>query len=127
MISLIDVVRMIKAEVPNLVNVYPLEYPLDSPTESILVDMNGNNPSIAGVFTLNIQIRVRATHPTRGEELSYQIRNVLENKTNFTLGNLQVIMVKSQNPVPLFLGKDESDSYLYSNNFQFRMNEGGNK
>lgn len=125
MVSLIDVVRLIKSELPEL-NVYPLEYPLKSPTNAVLVDMTGSNPAKADVFTVNIQFKVRDTHPTKGESISFQIRDVLEHKTDFQLGDVQVIMVQSQNPVPLYMGKDNDGNYLYSNNFKFMMNEGGN-
>lgn len=124
MISLIDIVKMLESELPEL-NVYPLEYPLNSPIEGVIVDMNSNNAATAGVFNLNVQFKVRESHPSLGESTSYKIRNLLENKTDFPLGDLQVIMVKSQNPVPLYVGKDSDSNYLYSNNFNFKMNEGG--
>jgi len=124
MVSLIDLVNVIEKELPEL-NVYPLEYPISSPTEAVLVDMDSTNPAMSGVFTMNVQFKVREKHPSLGEATSYKIRNVLEHKTNFALGQLQVIMVQSQNPVPLYMGKDTDGSYLYSNNFRFLMNEGG--
>jgi hypothetical protein len=123
-VSLIDIVRLLRNQFPSL-NIYPLEYPLNSPDNAVLVDMQSTNPAKAGVFSVNVQLKVRETHPTLGEATSYQLRSFLENKTNFTLGEVQVIMVQSVNPVPLYMGKDGSGRYLYSNNFRFIMNEGG--
>ncbi|MGG0487254.1 minor capsid protein [Priestia aryabhattai] len=123
MVSLIDVVHLLKTEIPEL-NVYPLEFPLKSPTSSVVVDMSGNATVKAGVFPINVQIKVREDHPTKGETTSFNIRKLLENKTNFPLGDTQVVLVKSVNPVPLYMGKDTESRYLYSNNFTFTINEG---
>jgi hypothetical protein len=117
---------MLESELPEL-NTYPLEYPLNSPNNAVLVDMQSNNPASAGLFALNVQFKVRETHPSKGEATSYQIKNVLDHRTDIQLGGLQVVLVQSVNPVPLFMGKDSNGNYLYSNNFRFLMNEGGNK
>ena len=126
MVSLLDIVRMLESELPEL-NTYPLEYPLNSPKSAVLVDMQSTNPASAGLFALNVQFKVRETHPATGEAISYQIRNLLNNRTDIQLGGLQVVLVQSVNPVPLYMGKDSTGNYLYSNNFRFLMNEGGNK
>lgn len=117
-----DVVRFLRTEFPEL-NIYPLELPLNSPDDSCVVDIQANNEALAGVFNLTVQVKVRDNHPAKAEATSIKIRKALENKTNFMLGDVQVVMVKSQNPVPLGLGKDLNGKYLYSNNFRFKMNE----
>lgn len=123
MVSIIDVIRFLRKEFPDL-NIYPLEYPVDSPDNSCVVEIQGNTEAIAGVFPIIVQIKVRDIHPAIAEETSYKFRTLLENKTNFQLGGVQVIMVKSQNPIPLSMGKDVNGKYLYSNNFRFTINEG---
>jgi Bacteriophage minor capsid protein len=123
MVSLIEVVRFLRTEFPEL-NIYPIEYPLNSPINSNIVEIQANTEIKAGMFPLNVQIKVRDNHPSKSEATSYQFRNLLENKTNFEIGGVQVVMVKSQNPVPLYMGKDLDGSYLYSNNFRFMINEG---
>lgn len=123
MVSLIEVVKFLRTEFPELA-IYPLEYPLDSPDNCVVVDMQGTTEAKAGVFPVIVQIKVRDTHPSKAEIVSYKFRELLENKTNFTIGNVQVIFVKSQNPVPLAMGRDANGKYLYSNNFRFMMNEG---
>jgi hypothetical protein len=122
-VSLIDVVHLLKAELPEL-NVYPLEHPLKSPTSSVVVDWSPNDIAIAGVFDIDVQIKVREDHPTKAEQTSYKIRRFLENKTNFPLGSTQVVLVKSFTPVPIFVGKDTEGRYLYSNTYKFKLNEG---
>lgn len=123
MVSLIDVVHLLKAAMPEL-NVYPLELPLKSPTSSVVVDMDANQSSVAGVFPVNVQIKVREDHPTKAEQTSFKIRSYLENKTDFPLGDSQVVLVKSVTPIPTYVGKDTESRYLYSNNFTFTLNEG---
>ncbi|WP_353856781.1 minor capsid protein [Bacillus sp. Bos-x628] len=123
MVSTIDMVRYLRTTFPDLL-FYPIEYPLNSPTKANLVEIQGNTEAKAGLYPVNIQIKVRDEHPAYAEATSLFIRQDLEEKTNFTVGEVQVVLVKSQNPLPLFMGKDEKGRYLYSNNFRFTINEG---
>lgn len=123
MVSLIEVVKMLKQDFPDL-NIYPLEYPLNSPSNAVVVDMSSNAEVKAGVFSLTVQIKVRDTHPSLTEAVSFRLREGLEAKTNFMIDKVQVVFVRSQNPVPLYMGKDTNGNYLYSNNFRFVINEG---
>lgn len=120
---LIEIVRIMRTQFPEL-NIYPLEYPLKAPDNAVLVDMQSNNSALSGVFDVNVQFKVREVHPSLAEETSYKIKDFLENKTDFLVGSVQVVMVKSVNPVPLFMGKDATGLYLYSNNYRFKINEG---
>lgn len=120
---LIEIVRLMRTQFPEL-NIYPLEYPLKAPDNAVLVDMQSNNPALSGVFDVNVQLKVRDVHPSMAEETSYMIKGFLDNKTDFIVGSVQVVMVQSVNPVPLFMGKDATGLYLYSNNFRFKINEG---
>lgn len=123
MVSLIEIVRFMQNEFPDL-NIYPLEYPLDSVDHAVVVDMSATTEIKAGVFPLNVQVKVRDEHPSLTEATSFRIREALEAKTEFSLGTVQVVAIRSQNPVPLYIGKDVSGNYLYSNNFRFIINEG---
>ncbi|MHC5291075.1 phage tail terminator protein [Bacillus licheniformis] len=123
MVSLIDVVRFFRAEFPDH-NIYPLEYPLKAPVDAIKVEIQANTEEKAGVYPIIVQLKVRDEHPELAESTSFAFRKVLENKTNFNIGAVQVVLVKSQNPLPLPMGKDANGNYLYSNNFRFVINEG---
>lgn len=120
---LIEIVRLMRTQFPEL-NIYPLEYPLKAPDDAVLVDMQSSNPALSGVFDVNVQFKVREVHPSLAEETSYKIKGFLDNKTDFLVGSVQVVMVQSVNPVPLYMGKDGTGLYLYSNNFRFKINEG---
>jgi Bacteriophage minor capsid protein len=121
---MIDVVHFLQSEFPKL-NIYPLEYPLDSPDNSCVVEMQPNTPATAGLFNVNVQIKVRDIHPSKAEATSFEFINKLEDKTNFYINGVQIVFVKAQNPLPLPMGKDVNGKYLYSNNFRFVMNKGG--
>lgn len=125
MVSVIEVVRLLKTSIPD-VHFFPLEFPLSSHVDSACVSVSSGSRSVAKVFTINVQVKVRGEHPITAEEHSQKIIDFLEKKTDFNLGNVQVILSESQNSVPLFLGKDGEGRYLYSNNFKFMCNQGGN-
>jgi hypothetical protein len=125
MISVIDVVNFLRAEFPDL-SIYPIEYPLKATEGASVVTLHGNTEATAGLFPAIVQIKVRDVHPSLSEATCFKYKKLLENKTNFYINDVQVVMVKSQNPLPLYMGKDEKNRYLYSNNFRFVFNEGGN-
>jgi len=122
-VSTIEVVRFLRTAFSDL-TFYPIEFPLTSPTKANLVEIDGNTQAKAKVYPANVQIKVRDEHPAYAEATSLLIRQALEEKTNFMIGDVQIVLVKSQNPLPLSLGKDENGRYLYSNNFRFIINEG---
>jgi Bacteriophage minor capsid protein len=123
MVSLIDIVRLIKSIVPNGV-VYPLEFPVESPDTSISVDATASDPRGKNLYYITVQIKVRDTHPANAESTSLLIRSELEKMTNFTLGNAQVVFIEATTPFPIFIGKDGNGNYLYSTTFRFLINEG---
>jgi hypothetical protein len=126
MVSIIEIVRFLRQEFPEL-SIYPVEFPLNAPAGSCMVEVYANTEAKAGTFPITVQIKVRDEHPALSEATSYKFKELLENKTDFNIGSVQVVLVKSQNPIPLNMGKDEKGRYLYSNNFRFIVNEGGNK
>lgn len=123
MVSLIDLIRLLRNELTDL-NIYPIEYPLNSPVNSVMITTSSTIEAKADVFPMVVSLRVRDNHPSKAEATSYRLRELFENKTDFMIGGVQVILVKSQNPVPLYMGKDSNGNYLYSNNFRFMINEG---
>lgn len=123
MLSVIDVLNLVKPIVPTA-TVYPLEFPVESPDLAVTVDISGSQRAKASVYLINVQIKVRAEHPSISESTSLQIRSALQGMTNFKLNDVQVVFVESINPFPLFIGKDGNNNYLYSTNYRFMINEG---
>jgi hypothetical protein len=124
MVSLIDVVRLLRTEFPDE-HISPIEFPLTAPVAAITVDFSSSTSSLASVFNAEVSIIVRDEHPSLAEATSQKFRKFLDKKTNYILGDSQVVMSSAQNPIPLFIGKDDNDGYLYSNNFTLIINELG--
>ncbi|HDR8302778.1 TPA: hypothetical protein QC153_002131 [Bacillus cereus] len=122
MFSITDVTNLVKQGLTGY-TVYPLEFPINSPVTSAYISLYSSSRSKAGVSPITVQIVVRDTHPSKSEATSFRLRDFLQNKTNFQLGQVQVIQAEAQS-FPLFLGKDASGNYLYSNNYKFILNEG---
>lgn len=123
MVSLIDLVKLLKANITGTA-FYPLEFPLNSPIDSCVVDVFGTGTVTAGNFNMNVQVKVRAEHPATAEVVCNEINEFLDKKTNYSLGTMQVVMSETNNRIPLPMGKDSNGNYLYSMNFRFIINEG---
>jgi hypothetical protein len=123
MFSIIDVVNLIKPITPTA-KVYPVEFPVDSPDLAVVIDISGSQRPRAKSYSLNVQMKVRAEHPSICESTSLLIRSELAKLTNVRLNNVQVVFIEPTNPYPLYLGKDGNSNYLYSINFRFFINEG---
>ncbi|MGN4692287.1 phage tail terminator protein [Bacillus cereus group sp. MYBK215-1] len=123
MFSITDVTNLVKQGLTGY-TVFPLEFPTNSPITSAYISLFSSSRSEAGVSPITVQIVIRDTHPAKAEAASFKLRDYLQNKTNFNLGQVQVIQAEAQS-FPLYLGKDASSNYLYSNNYRFLLNEGG--
>lgn len=123
MVSLLDVVNLLRTEFPDM-EIYPLEIPLNAPVDSVSVDLYSTNGVTETVYQMMVQFKVRCDHPADGERMCFDIRKFLHGKTDFQLGDVQVVLSQAQNPVPLYMGRDTDGYYKYSNNFRFTVNEG---
>jgi hypothetical protein len=123
MASILDSVKLLRTNLPNY-TFYPLEFPIDSPDDAVCLDLYGQGRASAGVATLQLQIRTRSAHPATGEQMHKDIKAFLNKKTNFTLGDVQVVLAETSSPMPLYAGRDGSSRYLYSSNFTLIINEG---
>lgn len=125
MFSLIDLKHLFESAFPTLtVNV--LEFPVEGVISAIAISMDSSSKPVADTYSVNVQVQIRDDHPMKCEKTSQDIRKYLQNKTNISLGSAQVVLIQPVNPVPLYLGKDGNGNYLYSNNYTFIINEGGN-
>ncbi|HEF5065824.1 phage tail terminator protein [Bacillus paramobilis] len=123
MFSIVDVTNLVKQGLTGY-SVFPLEFPINSPVTSAYVSLFSSSRSEAGVSPITVQIVIRDTHPAKSEAASFKLRDFLQNKTDLKLGQVQVIQIEAQS-FPLYLGKDASGDYLYSNNYRVLINEGG--
>jgi hypothetical protein len=123
MASVLDVVKLLRTNLPK-VTFYPLEFPIDSPDDAACIEVYGQGRASAGVANLQLDIRIRASHPASAEAIHNDITDFLDKKTNFILGDVQVVLVETTSPMPLYAGRDGSSRYLYSSNFTLITNKG---
>jgi hypothetical protein len=123
MFSVIDIVNLIQPITPDA-KTYPIEFPVDSPDLAIVIDISGSQRPKAQTYTISVQVKVRAVHPSICETTSVLIRKELAKLTNIRMSDVQVVFIESINPYPLYMGKDANNNYLYSTNYKFMINEG---
>lgn len=101
-----------------LTPVYPLAFPASSPVEGMIVEVGQGANTRGSVYDTTLTITVRAGHPSRGEEISQDVKKKLHNLTNVKVGDMEFILIKSQEILPSYLGKDTEGNYFYMNNFR---------
>jgi Bacteriophage minor capsid protein len=117
MISVNDIATLLKDELG--IEVYPLTFPKTSGDACSTVEVTYGYPSNAGVSRCFVQIITRDVHPALAEETANRIRSFLDKRTDFYLGETQVIYVSCQTPIPLYIGVDDNQRHLFSVNYLF--------
>lgn len=124
MLSNIDVVRLIRKHFldrgQDLV-VYPKAFPLDTPDVSATVDIFSSTPPRAGLFTLTVNIQLRAKHPSVAEAKILEITKFLDGLSGLQLGSTYLLTSRPLNPYPSFLGSRANEYYQYSSDFSFLL------
>lgn len=99
-------------------DIYPIEFPAGAPKDAMLIELSDAFTSRGSVYDGTLSITVRAKHPERAEQLAMDVSKKLHNLTDKTVGDLQIIMLKSLNPLPAFVGRVKGNEYYYMVNFQ---------
>lgn len=97
--------------------VYPLALPSVAPDEAILLTTGAGTGLRADVQDLILTATVRAKHPGKAESIGTDLRKRLTNLTNETVGDSELIVVRPQERLPQYLGKDSNDYYYFEINF----------
>lgn len=97
--------------------IYPLSLPTGAPAECILVETGDGADSRGDVTDFILTLTVRATHPARSEKLALEILDTLKNVTSEQVGDTDIILIRSQQKLPQYLGKDENDYHYHETNF----------
>lgn len=118
MISNIEIVTLLSDGVGG--EFFPLRFPSDSADASSQVEITGGTPVVGGVGQINVQIVTRDIHPSYAEQTSNNIRAYLNDKADFLISeNVQVVLIKASNPVPMYIGTDKNERHLFSMNYKF--------
>jgi len=97
---------------------YPYAFPASSPTEAMIVEVGQGANTRGSVIDITLTITVRAGHPSVGEKLGQEVINKLKDLTNQMVGDTQLIMIKSQQLMPSYLGQDVNNNHFYMLNFR---------
>jgi Bacteriophage minor capsid protein len=68
-----------------------------------------------------IQFLIRAKKESTCETMAFDLYEFFDYKTNFTIGEVQVIMSRGQQASPIYTGTDDNDRHIYSVNMIFTV------
>lgn len=97
--------------------VFPLSLPTVAPDEAIMLTTGAGAGLRADVQEIILTATVRGKHPGKAEEIGLDLRKRLLNLTNETVGDSVLIVVRPQERLPQYLGKDSNNYYYFEINF----------
>jgi Bacteriophage minor capsid protein len=103
--------------------IYALAFPASSPEQCMIVEIGQGFSKRGSVAEIVLTVTVRAGHPQDAEAISQDVINLLKDRTDGFIGGKQVILIKSQQLVPNYLGKDAEGKHYYMNNFRVLVND----
>lgn len=126
MLSNIDVVRLIKGHFiskGSSLEVYPKSFPLDTPDISATVDIYSSTPMRSGLFTLIVNMNLRAKHPGIAEAKVQEVTDFLEGLSGIDIGKTHLLTSRSLNPYPNYLGARTNGYHQYSVDYSFLLDK----
>lgn len=126
MLSNIDVVRLIKGHFNSKgsnLEIYPKSFPLDTPDVSATVDIYSSTPMRSGLFTLIVTMNLRAKHPSIAEAKVQEVTDFLEGLSGIDIGKTHLLMSRSLNPYPNYLGARVNGYHQYSVDYSFLLDK----
>lgn len=111
--DLVNFIRGLGVKAP----IYPLAFPASSPVEAMVLEFNPVS-SRGFVHENTLTLTVRAGHPSEGERISQEVIDKLDGLTGQTVGDMDFILIKSQQLLPSYLGRDSDGKHFYMNNFK---------
>ena len=119
MSSVLELTKLLKNGVGG--DFHPLFFPAESEDSGSQVEITSGGQVVGGKGDMNVQIITRDVHPAYAESKSLEIRSFLNDGTGFSLGELQIILVKAESLFPFYLGTDDNGRHLFSENYKFIM------
>lgn len=103
--------------------IYPNSFPASSPNKCMIVEIGQSFSSRGSVSEITLTITVRDKHIGKAEALAQEVNKLLSDRTDVPLGESgQIILIKSQQLIPSYLGKDVGANHYYMNNFRVLVN-----
>lgn len=119
MFSVLEITNLIRNGISNVESIYPLQFPKKSKDASSIVNVTSSSPINGGVGQASVQVITRDKHPANAEKTANEIRSFLEKRTDFFIGEVQIVLVQSENTFPLYIGTDDNERHLFSLNYKF--------
>lgn len=114
-----DLVNFIKSEFGY--DCYPNEFPRNRGATMVSALINSGGTTNRNISSPYIQFLVKANHPSEAEDVAFSIFQNLNYRTNFKIGNSEIIQCLSLNASPIYVGKVDETSFGYSLNFQITL------
>jgi hypothetical protein len=90
----------------------------ETPDNCCVVILGSAGRSTRTIGSLQFQFIVRNADPELAEDIAFKLHQHFNNKSNYTIGDTQIVLSIGQQTVPLFTGTDESGRHIYSVNIQ---------
>jgi hypothetical protein len=116
-VRILELISFINGRVPDVY--YPNRFPTTASDSCVAVRLTGGFPTDqwTGKKQPSFQILVRGTKTSEVEERAYHIHDSLTNLRNVKIGDDPVVVIRSNNSVPIHIGEDENNRPIYSMNF----------
>ncbi|WP_404351676.1 minor capsid protein [Sutcliffiella horikoshii] len=116
---ILELITFIRERVESVY--YPNSFPTTSRDDCVMVRLTSGFPTSqwTGKSQPSFQIQVRdARHKTGDcEAKAYEIHKALTNLREVTIGESSVVLIRSMNSVPVYIGNDDQERPIYSMNF----------
>lgn len=119
--TLIQLVNFMKATLNT--PVYPLQFPVNSTDENIVVVDIINGDIKGSVRDINIQLMYKSKHPSTAEALANAHVDTLHNLTNKVQDGWQIILIQCASPNPFLNGQDENNNYIYTVDYRLLVSK----
>lgn len=119
--KILELISFIKSRVPDVY--YPNAFPISKSAKDdcTVVKLTGGFPPSQWTGkkqpSFQVLVRGKASGVAEVEERAYAIHAALLNLNNVTIGDDSVVIIRSLNSVPIFIGNDENNRPIYSMNF----------
>lgn len=119
--SIIELKRLLE-RLGVTVPVYPYEFPLTNDgSNAVMINTGDGIPREGDVQEFLLTVVTRGSHPIQSETLANDVAGILNKKTDIKVGNHQIILIRKQQPLPMYAGKDEAGRYYHTADYRIIM------
>lgn len=113
-----DIINLCKMiELLTDIKVNPIRFSETFGTETKLEITTGMVES-GGIYDFNIEISVKAEHPSICEGICLDLINKLHRKTDIDFNGHQLVLCQADKPYPFYVGQMETGEYLFNCSFR---------